>query len=88
MVCQRTTAASRTATLTQAAHDLDDLADTGYAVVRDLLATRGSLSNGDVQTALGLDAATARDLLRRLVVDGVAKTEGERRGMRYVWVGE
>jgi len=70
-------------TLTQATLELDDLAGDDYAAARDLLAARGSLSNGDVQAALGLDAATARELLRRLVVDGVARTEGERRGMRY-----
>jgi hypothetical protein len=71
-------------TLTQATLELDDLAGDGYAAVRDLLAARGSLSNGDVQAALGLDAAAARRLPPRLVADGVARTEGERRGMRYL----
>jgi type I restriction enzyme S subunit len=49
-----------------------------------LLAERGALTNGDLQAALGLDAAAARALLKQLVAEGLARQEGERRGARYV----
>jgi type I restriction enzyme, S subunit len=64
-----------------------DLGSEGiYAAVRALLAEHATLTNSDLQAALHLDAATARALLRRLVVEGLARQEGERRGMRYVAV--
>lgn len=56
-----------------------------YVRLKALLAQRGSLSNGDVQAALGLDGETARALLQRLVEEGVAAVVGQKRGTRYVW---
>ena len=44
--------------------------------------------NGELQAALSLDGAAARALLKQLVVAGLARQEGERRGTRYVWGGE
>lgn len=65
-------------------------ADDGQAFVtiRDLLAARGLISSGDAQQATGLDAAGVRPHLQRLVAEGLAETEGQRRGMKYRWVGD
>ena len=52
-----------------------------------LLRERGSLSNSEAQAATGLDAATSRAHLQALVTAGRARTEGQRRGVRYVAVG-
>lgn len=74
---------------TQTTLDLGDVAQNGdgtYAAVKALLAERATLTNGDLQAALSLDAVTARALLRRLVAEGLARQEGQRRGMRYVRV--
>jgi predicted ArsR family transcriptional regulator len=53
-------------------------------VLRQLLVTNGVLTNTDVQEALGIDAAAAREWLQQLVADGLARVEGQRRGTRYV----
>jgi hypothetical protein len=58
----------------------------GYAAAAALLAARGTLTNGDLQASLGIDAAAARALLKQLVAEGLARQEGERRGARYVRV--
>ncbi|WP_129676536.1 hypothetical protein [Candidatus Chloroploca sp. Khr17] len=57
-----------------------------YERVKALLAERASLSSGEVQGSLEVDVATARALLRRLVDEGLARVEGEKRGTRYVGV--
>lgn len=49
-----------------------------------LLDERGSITSSDAQVATGLDAAGVRPLLQRLVADGHAKVEGQKRGTRYV----
>lgn len=59
----------------------------GHAAAAALLAERGALTNGELQAALGIDGAAARALLRRLIAEGLARQEGERRGTRYVWAG-
>ncbi|HMQ35141.1 MAG TPA: hypothetical protein PKD53_30765, partial [Chloroflexaceae bacterium] len=59
--------------------------DKAYIQLKALLAQRGSLSNGEVQAALGVDGEAARRLLQRLVDEGVAAVVGQRRGTRYVW---
>lgn len=64
-------------------YDTDD----SYVAAAALLAEHGALTNGDLQAALGLDGASARALLKRLVAEGLARQEGERRGARYVWTG-
>jgi len=43
-----------------------------------------SLASVDAQAATGLDATGVRPLLQRLVAEGAAKVEGQRRGTRYV----
>ena len=58
-----------------------------HQAVAALLAERGTLTNGELQAALGLDGAAARALLKGLVAAGIARQEGERRGTRYVWAG-
>ncbi len=55
-----------------------------YATLLAALRTKGSLASSDAQAATGLDAAGVRPLLQRLVSEGVAKVEGQKRGTRYV----
>ncbi|MEN9933987.1 MAG: hypothetical protein RLZZ387_566 [Chloroflexota bacterium] len=57
-----------------------------YALLREMLVEQGTLTNGAVQEALGIDAAAARELLRQLVTDGLARVEGQKRGTKYVRV--
>ena len=44
----------------------------------------GSLDNAAARAATGLDATAVRLLLQRLVIDGHARIEGQKRGTRYV----
>ncbi|BDU73134.1 Eco57I restriction-modification methylase domain-containing protein [Mesoterricola silvestris] len=62
--------------------------DQVYETLKTLLQERGRISSGEAQEATGLDAASLRPFLRRLVDEGLAETEGERRGMRYRRRGE
>lgn len=54
-----------------------------YDRLKALLAAQVVVTSGSAQEALGLDAAAVRPLLRRLVDEGLARQEGERRGTRY-----
>ena len=54
-----------------------------YSQLKALLAERGTITSGEAQTALGLDTAAVRPLLRRLVDEGLALVEGQKRGTRY-----
>jgi hypothetical protein len=54
-----------------------------YDVIAALLDKRGVITSGDAQQATGLDAAGVRPYLQRLVDEGRAVTEGQRRGMKY-----
>jgi uncharacterized Zn finger protein len=47
----------------------------------------GSLDNAAARAATGLDATAVRLLLQRLVIDGHARIEGQKRGTRYVAAG-
>jgi type I restriction enzyme S subunit len=55
-----------------------------YATLLAALRTQGSLASADIQAATGLDAAAVRPLLQRLVAEGAARVEGQKRGTRYV----
>ena len=55
-----------------------------FATLLSALRNWGSLANADAQAATGLDAATVRPLLKRLVAEGLARIEGKKRGTRYV----
>lgn len=55
----------------------------GYEVVLALLKERGIICSQDAQQATGLDAAGVRPYLNRLVDEGLAVIEGQRRGMKY-----
>ncbi len=55
-----------------------------YATLLAALHQHGSLSSSDAQAATSLDAAGVRPLLQRLVAEGAAKVEGQKRGTRYV----
>ena len=57
--------------------------DGAYAMIARLLEARGLITSGDAQQATGLDAAGVRPHLKRLVDEGRAVTEGQRRGMKY-----
>jgi len=54
-----------------------------FATINELLCSRGVITSSDAQQATGLDAAGVRPHLQRLVNEGLAVTEGQRRGMRY-----
>jgi hypothetical protein len=54
-----------------------------FTTIADLLRTRGVITSSDVQQATDLDAAGVRPYLQQLVQQGLAVTEGQRRGMRY-----
>jgi len=62
------------------------LGDDALALTRltTLLRERGSLSNGEAQAATGLDASEVRYLMKRIVSNGLARIEGQKRGTRYV----
>ncbi len=56
---------------------------TRYDALVGLLRSRGRVRSAEVQEALGLDPVTARQLLQRLVRDGLAVVEGRARGTVY-----
>lgn len=62
--------------------------DDVYEQVVALLRERGTIVSKDVQTLTGLSAAQVRPHLQRLVEQGLAVKEGERRGTRYRKAGE
>ena len=55
-----------------------------FSRLRNLLLTQGSITNVEAREATDLDAADVRVLLRRLVAEGHARVEGQKRGTRYV----
>ena len=54
-----------------------------YATIACLLDERGVISSGDAEQATGLNAASVRPHLKRLVDEGLAVTERQKRGMNY-----
>jgi hypothetical protein len=54
-----------------------------FATIAELLRNRVVITSSDAQQVTGLDAAGVRPHLQRLVSEGLAVTEGQRRGMRY-----
>jgi hypothetical protein len=58
-------------------------ANSAFATIAELLRSRGVITSSDAQQATGLDAAGVRPHLQQLVQQGLAVTEGQRRGMRY-----
>jgi len=54
-----------------------------YETIRRLLETQHVITSQDAQKATGLDAATVHPHLQRLVQEGLAAVEGERRGTKY-----
>lgn len=58
-------------------------ANGAYSTITQLLQTRGLISSGDAQQATGLDAAGVRPHLQRLVQEGRAVPEGQKRGTKY-----
>jgi hypothetical protein len=63
-------------------------ADDGtYDLLKLLLEEQGVITSADVQDLTGLDAAGVRQLLKRLVDDGFAVQEGQRRGTKYRYAG-
>ena len=54
-----------------------------FATITELLCSCGVITSSDAQQATGLDAAGVRPHLKQLVQQGLAVTEGQRRGMRY-----
>ena len=58
-------------------------ANGAFTTIAELLCSRGVIASSDAQQATGLDAAGVRPHLKQLVQQGLAVTEGQRRGMRY-----
>ena len=54
-----------------------------FTTIAELLRSRGVITSSDAQQVTGLDAAGVRPYLQQLVQQGLAVTEGQRRGMRY-----
>jgi len=54
-----------------------------FATIAELLRNRVVITSSDAQQVTGLDAAGVRPHLQRLVSEGIAVTEGQRRGMKY-----
>jgi predicted HTH transcriptional regulator len=54
-----------------------------YQLIALLLEERGTITSADAQELTGLDAAGVRPHLQRLVTNGKAVAEGQRRGTRY-----
>ncbi len=65
-------------------HPVPSQAVDPYVTLLSALRTQGSLASADAQVATGLAAAAVRPLLQRLVAEGAAKVEGQKRGTRYV----
>jgi len=60
-----------------------DAAGGAYGTIVRLLEQQGVVTSRDAQAATDLDAAGVRPHLKRLVDEGRAVTDGERRGMKY-----
>jgi len=58
-----------------------------FALLTCLIQERGEITSGDAQIATGLDATAVRPLLRKLVDEGHAVVEGQRRGTKYRLAG-
>jgi hypothetical protein len=54
-----------------------------FTTIAELLRSKGLITSSDAQQATGLDAAGVLPHLQQLVQQGLAVTEGQRRGMRY-----
>jgi hypothetical protein len=54
-----------------------------FTRIAELLRSRGVITSSDAQQATGLNATGVRPNLQQLVQQGLAVTEGQRRGMRY-----
>jgi len=64
-------------------HTQPEAQSDSYEIIARLLAARGVISSSDAQRATGLDATGVRPYLQRLIEEGRAVTEGQRRGMKY-----
>ena len=65
------------------APSVNPLGNAAFPTIAELLRIRGVITSSDAQLATGLDAAGVRPHLQRLVNEGLAETEGQRRGMKY-----
>jgi len=59
--------------------------ETAFQNLVAFLRERGVVTSSDAQSLLNLNAATVRPVLRRLVDEGLAIVEGQKRGTRYVF---
>ena len=62
-------------------------ADT-YELIQLLLQDEGVITSANAQDLTGLSAAALRPYFQRLVSEGQATVEGQRRGTKYRWRGE
>lgn len=75
--------ASRSIPTPRAAAPQDSDEDQVYASLRAMLTSAGVVTSSDVQQRFDVDSTTARTYLRRLVDEGHATVEGQKRGTRY-----
>ena len=68
----------------QAADPIPQVSLDAYTTLVQCLRSKGRLASADAQAVTRLDAAGVRPLLHRLVAEGLAKAEGQKRGTRYV----
>ena len=67
----------------RASADADGLADQLLPYVQEHPGQRGE----EIAAAFGMDSATVRGPMKRLIADGKVRTEGQRRGTTYHAVG-
>jgi hypothetical protein len=60
--------------------------DETYALLKLLLKEQGVITSSDAQDCTGLDAASVRYMLKRLIDEGIAVQEGQKRGTKYCYV--
>jgi hypothetical protein len=60
--------------------------DATYEQVKRLLKDQGVITSNDAQAFANLDAASARNLLKHLIEEGIAIQEGRGRGTKYRYV--
>lgn len=83
-IAERLSDSSPEAAATEPVRPSRHLNQPGLDSLRAFLAERGRITNQDAQSALNVDSAKARELLKVLVSLGEARAEGQRRGTSYV----
>lgn len=62
--------------------------DERRAKILDYIVRNNSITNQEAKIILGLAESTTKRLLKEMVDEGVLRSEGERKGRRYLRVGQ